>query len=143
MVQIRCSYVLLAFSPLIVSCLFVIGLMAMGIPINATIIMPITTTIFLFVIIKSESKHKLTDLRRYLPRSSERQTSKEIMELYSLYSQDEISYRECMNQIERLLVIHKYAKNGNNASATAKSMEMPRSSLYSIFNRLKIDIKDQ
>jgi len=143
MVQIRCSYVLLAFSPLIASCLLVIGLMAIGVPMNATIIMPISTTIFLFIIIKSESKHKLTDLRRYLPFSPERQTSKEILELYSLYSQDEISYKECMNQIERHLVIHKYTKSGKNASATAKSMEMPRSSLYSIFNRLKIDIKDQ
>jgi len=141
--QIRCAYILLAFSPLILSCFLVLAMMSVGIMINATIILPITISVFLFIIIKGESIHKLTDLRRFMPFSPERKTSQEIMELYSSYAQDEISYRDCMAEIEKQLVLHKYSKSDNNASATAKSMGMPRSSLYSIFNRLKIDIKDQ
>jgi len=143
LIQIRCAYILFAFSPLIICALMILILMSAGVMVNATSILPITISIFLFIVIKGESAHKLTDLRRYMPFSPERQTSQEIMEIYSSYTQDKISYRDCMIEIERLLVMSKYSKSGNNASATAKSMGMPRSSLYSLFNRLKIDIKDQ
>ena len=141
--QIQCLYMMFSFSPLFLTITLIITLMALGFHINAIALIPISTTLFLIIVFKSESKHKLTDIRRFMPFSSERRTSQEIMEIYSNYTQDEISYRDCMIKIERLLVMNKYNKSGNNASATAKLMGMPRSSLYSIFNRLKIDVKDQ
>ena len=141
--QIQCSYTLLALLPLVIVSITTIALMALGYKINAIITLPIASTAFLFITMRNESKHKLTDIRRFMPFSAERKASQEIMSLYSSYAQDEISYRDCMAKIERLMVMHKYNKSGNNASATAKSMGMPRSSLYSIFNRLKIDVKDQ
>jgi len=141
--QIQCAYVLIAFLPLILTSSGVILAMAAGYQINATMVVPIAFTLFLFITIKSEYQHKLTDLRRFLPNSPERKTSQEIMELFSSYARDEASYRDSINQIEKLLVMHKYSKNGKNASATAETMGMPRSSLYSIFNRLSIDLKDE
>jgi len=143
LIQIRCAYILLAFTPLILSCFSILILMAIGINLNATMILPLAISTFLYIIVKGESVHKLTDIRRFMPYSSERKTSQEVMEIYSRYAQDEISYRDCMSEIEKLLVIHKYSKNDKNASATAETMGMPRSSLYSIFNRLGIKTKEQ
>ena len=141
--QIQCSYILLALSPLVIISSIIIILMEAGYKINAVGLLPIASALFLLITMRSESEHRLTDIRRFMPFSSERKTSREIMEIYSSYTKDEISYRDCMTKIERLLVMNKYNKSGNNASATAKLMGMPRSSLYSIFNRLKIDVKDQ
>lgn len=141
--QIQCAYMLFAFTPLFLSILLVLSLMAMGFEINAIAIFPIATTLFLIITFKSESQHRLTDARRFMPFSPERKTSQEIMELFSSYARDEMSYRESVNEIEKLLVLHKYSKNDKNASVTAQSMGMPRSSLYSIFNRLSIDLKEK
>lgn len=138
-VEIQCVYTFLALLPLMFVGLGVIILMGFGIKLNASAILPIASTLFLIVTLKSEYHLKLTDVRRFIPMSPERQTSNEILDVCSRYSRDEISYRDGINEIERLLVLQKYKKNGGNASATAELMGMPRSSLYSIFNRLKIE----
>ena len=117
--------------------------MALNLNINATVFVPIMISVFLYITVKSEAQHKLTDLRRFMPFSPERKTSQDIMELFSSYARDETTYRESVNEIEKLLVMHKYNKNEKNASATAETMGMPRSSLYSIFNRLGIKTKEQ
>ncbi len=143
LIEIQCIYMLLAFIPILIAGIGIVLVMALGFKVNAIAIIPIATSLFLVIVMKSEHEHKLTDIRRFMPFSSERQTSHEIMEIYSNYSQDEISYRECITKIEKLLVLHKYTEKNKNASATAESMGMPRSSLYSIFNRLKIDVKEQ
>lgn len=142
-VQIQCLYMIIAFTPLLMTAFGLLTLMQFGININAIAIIPISSTLFLLITFKSETKHKLTDLRRFMPFSPERKTSQDIMEIYSKYARDELAYRECINEIEKLLVLQKYIKNGNNASATAETMGMPRSSLYSIFNRLSIDVKSK
>lgn len=141
--EIQCIYMLIAFAPIVLISISIISLMAIGFKVNALAVVPIATTLFLIITMKSENVHKLTDIRRFMPFSAERKTSQEIMELYSKYARDEIAYRECINEIEKILVLQKYVKNGNNASATAETMGMPRSSLYSIFNRLSIDLKNK
>lgn len=140
--EIQCGFTLLALAPLIFIAVGVIGLMSIGIKINAAFVMPIGTTLFLLITLKSEATHRLTDIRRHIPFSLERKTANQIMGIFSRYAQDEVSYREGMNQIEKLLVTHKHDKHGGNVSSTAASMDMPRSSLYSIFRRLEIAGKD-
>jgi len=143
LVEIQCIYMLVAFTPILLAGIGIIALMSLGFKINAIAVVPLATTLFLMITMKSEEQHRLTDMRRFMPNSPERKTSQEIMELFSSYARDEMSYRDSINEIERLLVIHKYSKNGKNASVTAESMGMPRSSLYSIFNRLSIDVKEK
>jgi len=138
-VEIQCLSMLCALSPLVILGFLVMLLMNMGFNINAATILPIATTAFLVIALLSESKHGLTDIRRFLPWSPEKRTSNEIMDIF--YARDEVDYRQAVSDIEKLLVVHKYQKNGENASATAELMGMPRSSLYSIFNRLKIESK--
>ncbi|MFT4634414.1 MAG: hypothetical protein ACI9OI_000200 [Chitinophagales bacterium] len=139
LMQIQCSYSLLAILPLLICNLGLLLAMAIGYKLNAAIVMPAVMVAFLLITLVGESRHHITDVRRFMPYSAERHTSNEIMEIFSSFSRDEVSYRDGVSQIERLLVLHKYKKNDSNASATAQLMKMPRSSLYSIFNRLGID----
>lgn len=139
--QIKCSGTALAILPSIVACLCLLVLMWFGIKINAIIVLPLTIMAFILITLALEERHKLTDIRRFIPGSAERRASREVMEICSNYARDEVSYRDAISEIERVLVVHKYQKNHKNASATAELMGMPRSSLYSIFNRLKIESK--
>jgi hypothetical protein len=139
LMQIQCSYSLIAILPLLIANLGLLLVMAIGYNVNAAIVMPVVLVAFILITLVGESKHRITDVRRFMPYSAERHTSNQIMEIFSSFSRDEISYRNGISDIERLLVLHKYQKNGGNASATAQLMKMPRSSLYSIFHRLGID----
>jgi len=139
LMQIQCSYTLLALFPFVITSLVILAIMAAGYKVNAALILPIVYVAFMLITLVGESRHQITDVRRFMPYSAERYTSNEIMDIFSSFARDEISYRDGINEIERLLVLHKYQKNGGNASATAELMKMPRSSLYSIFHRLGIE----
>jgi hypothetical protein len=137
--EIRCGYTMIALSPMVIGVFLVIALMALGFHINAGGIFPILTTLFLWITLKSESRHGITDIRRHVPFSLERKTSREIMNIFSSYAKDELNYRDSMAELEKLMVIHKHEKHDGNVSSTAVSMDIPRSSLYSIFRRLEIE----
>ncbi len=136
--QIRCAYTALALVPQLLAVIAVITLMHFGFKVNGAVIFPVATTLFLFIMFASEDQHKITDIRRFIPFSEERRTSNQIMDIFSKYAQDKSSYRESISEIEKLLVEHKYEKHDRNATYTAESMGMPRSSLYSLFNRLGV-----
>lgn len=140
--EIRCGYTLWALSPIIIVSLGLMVLMSFGLQVNAAAVMPIATALFLVITLKGEKAHGLTDIRRHIPFSLERRTSGDIMAIFSQYAQDDINYRDALNEIEKLLVLHKHAKHQGNVSSTAASMELPRSSLYSIFRRLEIELKE-
>jgi len=139
--QIKCAGTLLALLPTVVASIVILVLMFLGFKITALGILPITMVAFILITLASEEALKLTDIRRFIPGSAERRTSREVMEICTHYSRDEVSYRETINEIERVLVNHKYKKNNKNAATTAELMGLPRSSLYSMFNRLKIGSK--
>ena len=136
--EIRCGYTLIGLSPLVICVFLVIVLMALGVRINAAGLVPILTSLFLWITLQSESRHGITDIRRHLPFSLERKTSREIMNIFTSYAKDELNYRDSMAELEKMMVIHKHEKHSGNVSSTAVSMDIPRSSLYSIFHRLKI-----
>jgi len=140
--EIQCGYTLWALMPIMLTSVTLMILMKMGLQVNAALVMPFATAAFLVITLKSEKVHGMFDIRGHIPLSLERRTSAEIMDIFSSYSQDQINYRDAMSEIEKLLVTHKHQKHGGNVSTTAASMELPRSSLYSIFKRLEIDIKD-
>jgi hypothetical protein len=141
--EIQCGYTLLGLLPIVIVALSVVTLMSFGVNLNAAGIIPICTTFFLLITIKGELTHKLTDIRRHIPFSLERQTSSQIMDIFSRYAQDEVNYRNGMAELERLLVMHKHSKSQGNVTQTAASMDIPRSSLYSIFRRLGIEVKEK
>lgn len=141
--QIQCGYTLLAFSPLFVMSMVIIALMSNGVEVNASALLPLATAGFLLITLMSERKHGLTDVRQYVPFSLERITSRKILNIFSSYAKDEMNYRDSMAELEKLMVIHKHEKHDGNVSSTAVSMDIPRSSLYSIFRRLEIDHNEE
>ncbi len=142
-VEIRSVYVGCALAPLILFSVIILGLMFMGFQVTAVVSTSIGSSLFVVIMLASEYQHKLTDVRRFIPWSNERRSSRKIMEIFSGYSRDELDYRDAVSEIERLLVLHKYDKNQGNASETAGKMGIPRSSLYSAFNRLNIKAKGE
>ena len=136
--QIKSAYMGIALLPQVAAVVIVILLMNMKFPINGAVIFPLATSLFVFIMLATEHKHRMTDIRRFIPFSDERTTSSQIMDIFSEYAQDKATYREAINDIEKLLVEHKYEKNNRNATYAAEKMGMPRSSLYSLFNRLGI-----
>jgi len=137
-IQAQCTYTIIAVMPILATCFIMLSLMVVDIQFAAIGFFPVAAIIFMGITLISEERHQLTDIRRFVPGSRERLTSSKVMHVVSAYSRDEVSYRDAVSEIERMLVLHKYQKNGGNASATAELMGMPRSSLYSIFNRLNI-----
>ena len=113
-----------------------------GVKINALIILPITTTIFVIFTLKTEAKHKLTDIRRHIPFSVERKASTMLQEIIGKYAREEISHPEFLEEVERLSIKYKYQKSGRTILQTARAMKIPRSTLYSKARRLGIKIND-
>ncbi|NNC99048.1 MAG: hypothetical protein HKN85_02585 [Gammaproteobacteria bacterium] len=134
-VQIQCLYTLFAMLPLVLVGFAIIPLMNMGYKINAAGVLPICTTLFLIITLKSESKHRFTDIRRFLPFSPERRTALEVQNIISRYSMDEISYKELTKDFEKIVIKHKLEKAGESVSAAARAMQMKRSTLYSMLDR--------
>ncbi len=138
-IQIQCLYTFLSLlAPFFTGCSSS-SMIAAGKHGNAMILLPLATTVFVLITLTGKSGDHLTDLRRFLPFSLEKKVSREIQQVISAYSQEEHSHASSMNEIERILVQYKHAKSGNNPSKTAKSMDIPRATLYSKFRRLNID----
>jgi len=137
--QTQCLYTLLAIAPLTLVGPIVVALQALGVAINASLLLPIFSTLYLAVIILGESTHRLTDIRMYLPKSLEHETSKKLFNACALYSTNTFSIKEAQDDIERTLILHALKKNKYNVSKTARQIQMKRSTLYSVCNRLGIE----
>ena len=48
-------------------------------------LLPIATTLFLFIVLKTESKHQLSDIKRLLPMSLERKTADNFLSMLDTY----------------------------------------------------------
>lgn len=140
--EIKCLYTLLALTPILIAGVVLVALIGFGYDVSAAMVMPLASALFLVILLVGEQTHRLVDIRRHIPFSLERRTTAKINDIFSAYSRDELNYRDALNEIERMLVVHKHQKHNGNVSSTAASMELPRSSLYSIFRRLEIDIKE-
>ena len=139
----RCLYSLLAFSPLLLVSLFVLVLKLFEAGVNGAGIIPVATTIFLYILLKSESNHRLTDIRRFLPLSQEKRSANEFLRLMDQYTQSDSkanAFSELREGIERQAVLYTLAKCDDNITKAAEMMGVQnRSTLYSMMRRLDID----
>jgi len=135
--SVRCFLSLMALAPMTLVCVMAMLFKILDLPVNATGLIPIATTLFLVIVLKTESKHRLSDLRRVMPLSLERQTTARMMDLLDEYIQNQNKrdvYKELQSGIEKEII-------NNNVTATSKMMGLKnRSTLYSMMNRLGIDI---
>jgi len=132
-----------ALSPIFLVSVITIGLKIMDSSINAAALSPIASALFLVIMLKGESKHKLSDIRRFLPFSPEREISSNIMELVDGYvknAEQADAYKNLQAGIEREIVFYTLGKCDNNVTKTAEMMGLKnRSTLYSMMGRLNID----
>ena len=141
--QTKCIYSLVAIAPLALVGPGVILLQEAGFGINTTLILPVCSTLYLLVIALGESKHRLTDIRIYLPFSVERKTAAELMATCAKFSSTSISLKDASSEIERVLIMHSLQKTNFNVKRSARMMNMNRSTLYSACKRLGIQLSPE
>ena len=142
----HCKYCLLALIPIFLVGITILAFKFMNIPFNAIALMPIASTLFLFIVIKTESKHKLSDIKPILPLSLERKTADNFLNMLDEYvqnsNQDNV-YKTLQASIEREIICYSLKKSNNNITHTANMMGLKnRSTLYSMLNRHGIDLKE-
>lgn len=139
--EVRHFYTLIGLAPLALVSLILLVLIGAGWPLNATIILPLASTLFLLVTIRGMSLHdKHQDIRSLLPFSLENLIFNKINKANTQYAFENMSHKELMTTIERAAIEYKLRKNNGNVSKTAKSMKVERSTLYNKFKVLNIDI---
>jgi DNA-binding protein Fis len=141
--SVRCVHSMIALAPVMLVFLLTIIFKIADIKINATGLIPIATTLFLVIVLKTESKHKLSDLRRVMPLSAERKTSNNFMDLLDSYIQsDDRSnvYKELQAGIEKEIIMYSIKKCDGNISKTTRMMGLKnRRTLYSMMTRLDMN----
>lgn len=142
----RCLYSLYALTPIILAFSLAFIFKMVRIEFNAAGIVPIATSIFLVVLLKTEERHKLSDIRKFLPLSLEKETSKNFMSILDHYinhkNEDDI-FKTIQASIEKEVIFYSLKKCNYNVSKTTRMMGLTnRSTLYSMMNRLDIDIQN-
>ncbi len=144
--SVRCLHSLFALAPIILVFVVAVIFKIADIGINATGLVPIATTLFLGIVLKTEATHKLSDLRRLMPLSLERETTNNLMDLLDNYMQNsnkENVYKELQDGIERQIISYSLQKCDNNVSKTTRMMGLKnRSTFYSMVKRLEIDLNE-
>lgn len=130
----NCLWALLALMPIIIVGASISILLSFNIKINFAGILPIATSLFLIVMLKTEDSHNLSDFRRFLPLSLESKTSRKASQLFSKYTMDEISYKELKIGVEIIATEYKFLKKGN-VSQAAISMDLNRSTVSNLVSR--------
>ena len=110
--------------------LFLLATMGSEIKLTAAATMPLCTALFIMIIVRSESSHYITDLRRYLPSSAEYQTNAKVSRAVNHYLIGDKNFKETQTSIERLLVEHKLNKTDYNVTHAADQMGINRTTLH-------------
>ena len=141
----RCLHSIYALTPIIFAFTLTVICKSLGIKFNAAVIVPIATTLFLIILLSNESRHKLSDIRKFLPLSLERQTSKNFMSIldhYITHGNEQDKFKTVQSRIEKEIIIYSLKKCDYNISKTTQLMGLRgRSTLYSMMKRLDINAK--
>jgi len=144
---IRCKYSLIALAPVLFIFFIVLVLKILDININGAAVIPIATALFLIIVLKTESKHQLSDIRRFLPLSMEKKTANNFLALLDNYMENnskENIYKDLQRGIEKEIITYSLKKCDYNVAHTAKMMGIRnRSTLYAMINRHDIDLERQ
>lgn len=138
--SIKTAYSLFALAPVLAVFFIALLFTLSGIGFNLAIIFSLATAVSLFLFLKGESKHKLTDVRRFLPFSIENKTSNTFMRLLDEYVNNEKTpkaYAQLKDGIEREIISYSLKKSEGNISQATEMMGLEnRSTLYSMMDRL-------
>lgn len=134
--KVHYFYTLLAFLPLTIICSAVVFLMAMDFNINAIMLLPVASTLFLIISLKGESSTTLPfDWRSWLPLSLEHRLRGKLRAAEQKYINKSSSHQETMMQIEKALLEYQRDKHGGSIAKASKTIGIMRSTFYSKMNR--------
>lgn len=136
--QERSMMALIAFFPVALAALGVLGMMALGIKINGLVALPLGSALFLSILVYGERKHGLTDLKKVVPGTRQKQTINRISDLFSEYALGKTDYYPAIDEIEKLMVAYVHDKHEGNISRTADHMGISRSTLYKKMSKHKL-----
>jgi hypothetical protein len=134
----RSVLALLAFFPIVFAALGVLGMMSVGIKINGLVALPLGSALFLSILVYSERKHGLTDIKKLVPGTNERKVIDRISALFSEYALGNTDYYPAIDEIEKLMVSYAHDKHEGNIMRTAKHMGVSRSTLYKKMSKHKV-----
>ncbi|RBP53375.1 helix-turn-helix domain-containing protein [Arenicella xantha] len=142
-VQIQCLYSVVAILPMVLASIAVLVIMQLGFHFSAALIIPLASSAFLILTLRSETVHGLTDIGRFLKPSERRLTANIVADLTTQYLSDEVSLKEAKDQFERQLLQHNLDRFGNNVSKTARVLGMKRTTIYSMAKKHGISVQDK
>lgn len=135
-IKIQALSLIVAFSIPFAVIVGVTTLMLLNYKVNMAIVFSIATTLFLFFTVNAHKQHQISDIRKWIPWSKENVATNEIMETITEYLADEKSLKEVESTIKKTLIEYKLKSCDNNIQQTAKKLQIPRSTLYSIMKKL-------
>ncbi len=131
----RNTVILISFCPIILSVIIILVLMQIGIKINLSIFLPISTLIFVIVYLFTENRSDLFRFLVNIPFSSERAAYKEISERVIEYiskaqTDEKLSLKEMMAEIERTFINNALEIKDGNHNLAAELLSISLSTIY-------------
>ncbi len=130
--KVRALYILCAVAFLAMPIFLAITLMAIGFNLNATVVLPIGVTCFLYLVTHAIKNEKLYDIRIRFPFSTRYRLFKAINEEFMVFEDgNEVSVRDRRRNHEKIYLIKAILDYGNtlNQKEIAEKMNMSESSL--------------
>jgi hypothetical protein len=136
----RCVRLTIAYMPYLLACIVVVILMALGIQLNATAILPATSTFFLCFLFFSERSHHLTSIMKLVPGTLESRFSNAVSELADSFAAEELSLQDAEKKMERLMVLYAYEKYRGNVYRSSKNFDIRRPSFYAKLKKFGVNL---
>jgi len=141
--KIRNYFALLALTPVAVASIAIVILMKLNIQVNATLIIPIVSTLFLMILNVGRATTEFKrDPRQKIPFSLESRMYSRLAETTAQYGMENIGHKEFMADVERIALEYKLLSNDKNVVKTAQSINIERSTLYAQFRALKMSHRE-
>ena len=131
----RRTVILYSFIPIIFTAFLVITLMHFGFLINLSILLPLSTLVFLMAYLFTETRKDLYKFLIYIPNSSERIAYKELNDRVIEYMsktqmEEQISLKEAMHTIEKVFVTRALKIKDGNHNLAAELLSTSMSTVY-------------
>ena len=130
-VKIAYVYTIFGLAPLALCIIVIISMIALGYGANGSAIIPVATTVFLFISAKGRNSHLLdTDPRTLNPFSEEAALNRVFQKVQTQSVIGNMALKDAIETIELELIEYTLAQHQGNMSQTAQSLGVSRSTLY-------------
>ena len=126
----RCLFVLTAYLIHIFCALIVVFMMRLGIDITMATTLPLSSIIFVSLIVYAELNYSELALEFIEPDQESMSDTEKLNDIFNKYTTGVYSFNEATEKLDFLLLMHAYKKHDGNMMKTAKAIGLGRSTLY-------------